>query len=428
MRRDDRSRRTKSPLPAHILRRRLGVTLVCISAFAAGTYFATRDSSAPTAVTARTRTRPPPTPTTRLPETPTNVYAATAAVAPAIANDATRVYVPSGLADAVTVIDPATKQIVSSTPTGRGTTPQHVVPSFDLTTLWVLLNKSDAVVPINARTGAVGAAIPVNDPYNLYFTPDGRAAIVVAEQHARLDFRDPHTMALQQSLDVPGCRGLNHADYSADLRFMVVTCEFSGTVVRIDIRKRKVVGSLALAPPLGQAPVPTVMPDHSMAISMPQDVRLSPDGTRFYVADMLLGGVHVVDASRFRETGFIRTGIGAHSVTPSHDGHFVYIANRGSSSTRGRPHGPGSVSVVATSTDRVVTTWTVPGGGSPDMGNLTADGKELWLSGRFDREVYAFDVATGSLTARIPVPSGPHGLTVWPLAGRFSLGHTGNMR
>ena len=358
MRRDDRSRRTKSPLPAHILRRRLGVALVCISAFAAGTYFATRDSSAPTAVTARTRTRPPPTPTTRLPETPTNVYAATAAVAAAFANDATRVYVPSGLADVVTVIDPATKQIVSSTPTGRGTTPQHVVPSFDLTTLWVLLNKSDAVVPINARTGAVGAAIPVNDPYNLYFTPDGRAAIVVAEQHARLDFRDPHTMALQQSLDVPGCRGLNHADYSADLRFMVVTCEFSGTVVRIDIRKRKVVGSLALAPPLGQAPVPTVMPDHSMAISMPQDVRLSPDGTRFYVADMLLGGVHVVDASRFRETGFIRTGIGAHSVTPSHDGRLAYIANRGSSSTRGRPLGPGSVSVVDT---RAPIEWWPPG-------------------------------------------------------------------
>ena len=426
MRHGDRSRRTKSPLPAHILRRRLGVALVFVSLFAAGTYLVTRDTSALTAGTVRTRPRPAPT--TRPLAASTNVYAATAAVAPAIANDANRVYVPSGLADAVTVIDPATKQIVLSTSTGRGTTPQHVVPSFDLTTLWILLNKSDAVVPINARTGAVGAAIPVNDPYNLYFTPDGRAAIVVAEQHARLDFRDPHTMALQQSLNVPGCRGLNHADYSADLRFMVVTCEFSGTVNRIDVRKRKVVGSVALAPPPGQVPVPTVMPDHSTAISMPQDVRLSPDGTRFYVADMLLGGVHVINASTFRETSFIRTGIGAHSVTPSHDGRVVYVANRGTTSTRGRPHGPGSISVVDTSTNQVMSTWTMPGGGSPDMGNLTADGKELWLSGRFDREVYAFNVATGTLTARIPVPSGPHGLTVWPLAGRFSLGHTGNMR
>ncbi len=404
----------------------MGAALVFVTLVAAGAYLLTRGTGSPVEkVAARPR---PAAPAPRHENTQTNVYAATAAVAPAIVTDMNRVYVPSGLSDTVTMIDPVSKRVVSSFPTGRASTPQHVVPSFDLTTLWVLLNKSDAVVPIDARTGAAGAPIPVNDPYNLYFTPDGRAAIVVAEQHARLDFRDPHTMALVQSLDIPGCRGLNHADYSADLHFMVLTCEFSGTLVRVDIRNRKVVGSLSLSTPAGEAPVPTEMPDHSMATSMPQDVRLSPDGTRFYVADMLLGGVHIVDAARFQETGFIRTGVGAHSVTPSPDGRLVYVANRGSASTRGRPHGPGSVSVVDTTTDRVLSTWSIPGGGSPDMGNLTADGRELWLSGRFDSEVYAFDVATGALVARIPVPRGPHGLTVWPLAGRFSLGHTGNMR
>ena len=415
-----------SPTPAQVGRRRVGAALVFLTLVAASAYLVTRGTGS-SAEKVAPRPRPSaPAPQDQNPRT--NVYAATATVAPAIVSDVNRVYVPSGLSDTVTVIDPVSKRVVSSFPTGRASTPQHVVPSFDLTTLWVLLNKSDAVVPIDARTGAAGAPVPVNDPYNMYFTPDGRAAIVVAEQHARLDFRDPHTMALVQSLDVPGCRGLNHADYSADLHFMVLTCEFSGTIVRVNIRKRKVVGSLALSPPAGEAPVPTAMPDHSTATSMPQDVRLSPDGTRFYVADMLLGGVHIIDATRFRETGFIRTGIGAHSVTPSHDGKSVYVANRGSASTRGRPHGPGSISVLDTTTDRVVSTWSVPGGGSPDMGNLTADGRELWLSGRFDSAVYAFDVATGALVARIPVPRGPHGLTVWPLAGRFSLGHTGNLR
>ncbi len=62
------------------------------------------------------------------------------------------------------------------------------------------------------------------------------------------------------------------------------------------------------------------------------------------------------------------------------------------------------------------------------MGNLNAAGTELWLSGRFDDEVYVFDTTSGALSARIPVPRGPHGLTVWPQPGRFSLGHTGNMR
>ena len=115
-------------------------------------------------------------------------------------------------------------------------------------------------------------------------------------------------------------------------------------------------------------------------------------------------------------------------MTPSHDGTRLYIANRGSSRTRAPAHGPGSVSVIDATNDQVIATWPIPGGGSPDMGNLTADGKELWLSGRFDSEVYAFDTTTGVLTARIHVPRGPHGLTLWPLPGRFSLGHTGNMR
>jgi DNA-binding beta-propeller fold protein YncE len=95
---------------------------------------------------------------------------------------------------------------------------------------------------------------------------------------------------------------------------------------------------------------------------------------------------------------------------------------------KGRPGGPGSVSVLDAATGKVTATWPIPGGGSPDMGNPTADGKELWLSGRFDSEVYVFDTATGRLLARIPVAPGPHGLTVWPQPGRFSLGHTGNMR
>ena len=72
-------------------------------------------------------------------------------------------------------------------------------------------------------------------------------------------------------------------------------------------------------------------------------------------------------------------------------------------------------------------TWPIPGGGSPDMGNVSEDGKQLWLSGRFDNAVYVFDTTTGAVKI-IPVGKEPHGLTVWPQPGRYSLGHTGNMR
>ena len=72
-------------------------------------------------------------------------------------------------------------------------------------------------------------------------------------------------------------------------------------------------------------------------------------------------------------------------------------------------------------------TWMIPDGGSPDMGNVTVDGKELWLAGRYDGQVYAIDTTSGAVT-KINVGIEPHGLTVWPQPGRYSLGHTGNMR
>ena len=143
---------------------------------------------------------------------------------------------------------------------------------------------------------------------------------------------------------------------------------------------------------------------------------------------MARGGVHVVDGTTLSVVGFIATGIGTHGIAPSRDGEHLYVANRGSTKVDGGPHGPGSVSVIDLTTNTVTHNWPVPYGGSPDMGNLSSDGSRLWLSGRFDAEVYAFDTTTGMVVVRTRVGAGPHGLTVWPQPGAHSLGHTGNMR
>ena len=105
----------------------------------------------------------------------------------------------------------------------------------------------------------------------------------------------------------------------------------------------------------------------------------------------------------------------------------VYVANRGSNEIRGKPGGPGSVSVIDFATAKVQQTWPIPGGGSPDMGNVSADGKYLWLSGRYDDVVYRVETTTGAVD-KVKVGKEPHGLTVWPQPGRYSLGHTGNLR
>jgi DNA-binding beta-propeller fold protein YncE len=343
-----------------------------------------------------------------------NVYSETGSghMSAAVVGALTRVYVPHVRSSNVYVIDPLTLKVLDRFPVGYQA--QHVVPSYDLQTLWVASvgdrRVPGSLTPIDPTTGMPGARVLVDDPYNLYFTPDGSFAIVVAEQRRRLDFRNPHSMELKFSIPAPQCAGINHADFSIDGRYAIFTCEFSSSLVKVDMIGRRVVGYLKLT-----------------GGGMPQDIRISPKGDVFYVADMHADGVFVIDGDAFTQVELIRTGSGTHGLYPSRDGTKLYVTNRGSHSVRGRRHGPGSISVLDFATRKVVAEWPIPGGGSPDMGNVSADGKTLWISGRFDNEVYAIDTTDGTVQ-KIPVGNEPHGLTVWPQPGRYSLGHTGNMR
>ena len=380
---------------------------------------------------------------------PNNLYSETSGpehIVAALKDDLVRVYVPNLRGNSVSVIDPAKMKVVDTLKVGQS--PQHVVVGYDLRTLWAANNaersNNGSLTPIDPRTGKPGKAIRVDDPYNMYFTPDGKSAIVVAEARHRLDFRDPKTMALQYQIDAPKCGGINHADFSIDGSFVLFTCEFNGALTKIDLVKRQVLATIYLTPfwqrPEVAAQLATFDKKEVMVIEapelggpvnalrgMPQDIRVSPDGKLFYVADMLVDGVHVVDGDTFKQVGFIPTGLGAHGLYPSRDGKLLYVANRGTNKMFGPKGGKGSVSVIDFATQKVVATWPVPGGGSPDMGNVSADGKYLWLSGRFDDVVYRFDTTSGAVD-QIKVGREPHGLAVWPQPGRYSLGHTGNMR
>ncbi len=411
---------------------KLAAGLALAAGVAAGAWWLRGRGPAPVAPAA-------PAPAASAAPTPADAYAATGAgrLSPAVAGHLERVYVPNLRSHDVSVIDPASNKVVDRFKVGVG--PQHVVPAWDLQTLWVANNAErtheGSLTPVDPRSGRPGEPIAVDDPYNMYFTPDGASAIVVAEARKRLDFRDPKTMALQYSIDTPGCGGINHADFSLDGRHAVFTCEFDGTLVKIDLARRAVLGYLKLslpatrfkAPAKGQPFDPSATEPCTAKKGMPQDIRISPDGRKFYVADMEADGVHIVDAEAFEKIGFIPTGLGAHGLYPSRDGKRLYAANRGSHRIHGARRGPGQVTVIDFATDAVLAQWPIPGGGSPDMGNVSADGRWLWLSGRYDDEVYRIDTTDGRVI-RIPVGAEPHGLTVWPQPGRYSLGHTGNLR
>jgi DNA-binding beta-propeller fold protein YncE len=332
---------------------------------------------------------------------PGNVYAADrpGLLSPVVRRDPALVYVPNSKSNTVDVISQRTFKVIEHF--AVGTLPQHITPSWNLRTLYVTNDVGNSLTPIDPRTARPGKPIPTMDPYNLYFTPDGRWAIVVAEARRQLDFRDPRTMALHHALLTPQCAGIDHMDYTADGRYALVSCEFAGATIVVDLRREKVIETIPLA-----------------RGAMPQDVKLSPDGRVFYVADMALNGVWLIDAHTMRKLKFVLTGAGAHGLYPNRNAKVLYVTNRLE----------GSISVISFARRRTIAKWRLPGGGSPDMGGLSANGKTLWLSGRYDGDVYAISTASGRLLHTIKVGEGPHGLCVWPQPGRYSIGHTGILR
>ena len=244
------------------------------------------------------------------------------------------------------------------------------MPAWDLRTLYVTNDIGNSLTPIDPRTGKpAGAPIPVDDPYNMYFTPDGRYAIVVAERLHRLDFRNAHSFGLHHSLAGAVRRAsttwTSPPTAASCSRVASSRARWSSSTSR----RERVVRTIDL--PGGRG-------------GMPQDVKLSPDGKIFYVADMRANGVWEIDARSYRVLRFLPTGTGAHGLYPSRDAKLLYVTNRGE----------GSISVIRFRTRKVVAKWRIPGGGSPDMGGVSADGKVLWLSGRYDAEVYAISTRT----------------------------------
>ena len=335
---------------------------------------------------------------------PRNVYAAAGAglLSAAVLDDRPLVYVPNTNSGDVWVIDPATFTVIARYPVGRQ--PQHVVPSYDMRTLYATDDRGQHLLPFDPKTGLPGREIPVIDPYNMYFTADGQYAIVVSEAQRELVWYDPHSWIQRDVTPTPTCAGIDHGDFSADGRTAVFSCEFAGAIAVVDVASHQLRNVIP-------------MPVRHTRMG-PQDVKLAPDGSAFYVADCDAGGLWVLDGAAITVRRFISTGRCAHGLYLSRDAKRLFVTNRGE----------GSVSVLSADTGEPITKWRIPGGGSPDMGNLTADGSQFWLSGRYDNVVYVLSTVDGALIKKIPVGKGPHGLSVWPQPGRYSLGHTGITR
>ncbi len=311
-------------------------------------------------------------------------------------------YVPNTKSGDVWVIDQRTFEVVDKFPVGVEV--QHVVPSHDMSALYATDDIGNVVRRIDPVTGQPGATIPVDDPYNMYFTADGKYAISVAEKLRSLIWYDPATWKEIGRAEYPGCAGMDHGDFTPDGKVGVFSCEFAGRVAVVDMQSRRLVRMID-------------MPQQNTDMG-PQDLRIAPDGSRFYIADSDSNGVWVLNKDLRTVSRHIDTGKGAHGLYFSRDATKLFVSNRLE----------GSISVLDADTGAPITKWQIPGGGSPDMGNVSADGSQLWLSGRYDNVVYVISTVDGRLIKKIPVGNGPHGLALIPQPGRYSIGHTGITR
>jgi YVTN family beta-propeller protein len=296
------------------------------------------------------------------------------------------------------VIDPSTFKVVRRMSFGYHSYPEHVTPSYDLHWLYADVDASNALAQIDPRTGRLVRLIHgVERPYNLYFTPDGKRAIDVAEYDNTLVFMDPHTWKPIASVKMP-CNGSDHADFGPPgSSYLLISCEYDGNIIKVDWQRMKVLKVLNVG-------------------GMPIDVKLTPNGKRFLVANQGLGGVSIIDPKTMKQVGFIPTASGAHGMALSRDTTHMYVTDRLA----------GEISVIDLKTLKVTATWNV--GGSPDMAQVSPDGSQLWVTNRFGTTVSVIDTKTGKVIHHIEVGPDPHGLTYFPEPGRFSLGHNGVYR
>jgi YVTN family beta-propeller protein len=331
------------------------------------------------------------------------VYAGTVGgvLDPSVADLPHRVYVPNELSNDIAVIDPVTLEVIGRFPAGAA--PEHVTPHWDLSTLYVNNMNGASLTVIDPKTEQAVDTLEVPFPYNLFFTPDGSKAIVVADYLGidmvadnGLHFYDPQTWEPIKFLQVP-YPGVNHLDFSPDGSYLMVSTESAGHVVKVDTTTMEIVGTVDVG-------------------GSPLDVRLAPEGDIFYVANQGTHGVDLVNGDTLEHVGHIPTGQGAHAFGFSRDVSRLFVTNRME----------GTISVIDTATRQVIDLWEV--GGSPDMATTSPDGSQLWVSNRFHGTVIVLDPETGETIKVIPTGGNPHGLTYWPQPGSISLGHNGNTR
>jgi DNA-binding beta-propeller fold protein YncE len=226
---------------------------------------------------------------------------------------------------------------------------------------------------LDPKTAEIRRRMPVTDPYQLQFSPDGKFLVVTGLARNQVDVYDAATLRLIKRF--PASSMPSHIAFSPDSSMAYASLQGTNRLAAYDLKR--------------------------LDVAWTADVGNTPAGVLWHhgkllVANMGTDGIVVVDPLDGRVEQHIRTGRGAHQIFSSPDGKLLWVNNRVDGTT---------VALDARSL-AVLRSYKVPGG--PDCIDFAPDGT-LWITQRFIQKVGVLDPATGVLRS-FPVGRSPHGI------------------
>jgi len=276
----------------------------------------------------------------------------------------------------VSVIDRATRKVVDTYPVGKE--PHHLMQVLNKDDELVVANSaSNDLVFLNPLTGEVKRRLPrISDPYQLGFSPDGKWFVSVS---LRLDRVDVYAMPnYELKARIPAAKTPSHVAFSNDSRFAYITMQDSDELLAIDLATHKEAWRIKIG-------------------KTPAGIWMSPQGLLF-IGIMGQDFVQVIDPAKREIVKKIVTGRGAHNVFPMGDGVRVLVSNR--------------VDGTITPVDYKTLTAGKPikVGRGVDCLEVSADGKEVWATVRWEARVAVIDMTGVKPIEYIPVGRSPHGI------------------
>ena len=279
--------------------------------------------------------------------------------------------VMNSAAASFSVIDVASRSVIRTTPVLRE--PHHWALLPDRSALLIGDTSGNALFFLDPSTGEIIRRVACSDPYQLWFSPDGRLLVINALGVNHVDVYDARTLQHAHRFRLPTMP--SHLSYAPDGGMVYVSLQASNELVAIDLRTMTLVWKAAI----GRTPAGVFWHDGKLLVGI-----------------MGSDCVAVADPVDGRVIRRVRTGRGAHNLFYAPDGRTIYVTNRVE----------GTVSVLDAASLDVLRTYTVPNG--PDCIAFAPDGT-LWVTMRWGGHVAVLDPTSGA-HATIAVGRSPHGV------------------